>query len=383
MKYSRWFWLIGVFLCACGATAPPLPTPVTHATLPDTHMVVAVQGDVRIHRADWNKHDAFTTALVGMVVQHGDLLDFNGAGQVTIVCADLKLETIDKDGGIACAKPESALSSNGSRITPTRDPQNPPPLLLLAPRKTMLLDPRPTLRWQPADGVTTYQVAVTRGGETIWSSEVNGKTTITYPADAPPLEPGRFYEVVITAGELSSRAEGEEDLAFTLLAPEQAAAVREAEQRIRDLALDELATGLLIANLCARHSLYAEAIEQLEGLPEAVRTQSPVVARLLGDWYVATGLNALAVGSYQQALACSERLGDREGQALAHTALARIYAVPLQCTQQPDDQCKQEAAERRTEARQQFADARALYDELGSTIMIEQIKSEIESVESE
>jgi tetratricopeptide (TPR) repeat protein len=80
---------------------------------------------------------------------------------------------------------------------------------------------------------------------------------------------------------------------------------------------------LLIAHLYAAYDLNAEAIEQLEGIPETL--QEPAPARLLGALYMAIGLSRHAEKHYLRALEISKKVNDEEGQALAHKALGRIY----------------------------------------------------------
>ncbi len=151
---------------------------------------------------------------------------------------------------------------------------------------------------------------------------MDGATELTFPPGAPALEPGAAYRLTVEAGERSSAEEPGAGLGFTLLATDEAEAVRAAEAKIRALGLADTPTRLLVANLYANHSLYAEAIEllsPLEGSPQ------PAVARLRGDLYLGIGLNRQAEESYLKAQELSQQANDPEGQATAHTSLGRIY----------------------------------------------------------
>jgi hypothetical protein len=65
-------------------------------------------------------------------------------------------------------------------------------LVAYAPHKGRLFTLRPSFSWQGAPG-TNYKFHIQSvTGQFSWDREVNG-TSLDYPADAPPLEPGQTY----------------------------------------------------------------------------------------------------------------------------------------------------------------------------------------------
>jgi hypothetical protein len=307
-------------LLGCCSVPPATPTP----PLAGVHLVVAVQGPVSLKREGWS---AYAPVLFGTTLRYGDLLRLDASAQATVVCADLSLRRVPSGvGGVPCPVAQVELDYNGSRVNPTRSNPSGDFPLVVAPRKTKLLNPRPTLRWTPVAGTTRYTVSV-RGPKVTWSTEVNSGTEVVYPDTAPALLAGATYKVTVVAGNRSSDEEPLPGLGFTLLNTDEAREVRAAETKIRALGLADTPTRLLLANLYAsrERQLYAEAIAQLEGL--ATTAQEAAVPRTLGDLYLTLGLNRLAEERYLQAFARSESAGDMEGQALAQHALGRIDEV--------------------------------------------------------
>ena len=324
----------------------------------ESGLIVGVQGDAAVKRAGWRD---YAPALFGAPLRRGDLLRLGSAGSATVACADLKLATVE--GGVSgypCqTAPKTPLVYEGTLLNPTRgDGGSGDTPLVISPRKTKLLNPRPVLRWQPVPGAKTYKVSL-QGAN--WATEVSGASELPYPDSAPALQPGVTYRLVVMAGDRSSSEEPGAGLGFSVLGAEEAKAVKEAEAKIRALGLAETATALLIANVYATNGLYAEAIEGLERLRG---TQEPAVLRLLGDLYISTGLNRLAEERYAAALARSEALNDIEGQAQAQHALGRIY----------------EALGNPAEARRHLSDALALYDRLGEAKKAAEAKAQLDAL---
>ena len=343
-------------LLGCGAPQPTPARPAGGGT--ESGLIVGVQGDAALKRAGWRD---YAPALFGAPLRRGDLLRLGSAGSATVACADLKLATVE--GGVSgypCqTAPRTPLVYEGTLLNPTRgDNGSGDTPLVISPRKTKLLNPRPVLRWQPMPGAKSYKLSL-RG--TNWTAEMSGASELPYPDSAPALQPGVTYRLVVTAGDRSSREEPGAGLGFSVLGAAEAKAVKEAEAKIRALSLTETATALLIANVYATNGLYAEAVEGLERLPGP---QEPAVLRLLGDLYISTGLNRLAEERYTTALARSEALSDVEGMAQAQHALGRIY----------------EALGNPAEARRHLSDALALYDRLGDAKQAAEAKAHLDAL---
>ena len=343
-------------LLGCGAPQPTPARPAGGGT--ESGLIVGVQGDAAVKRAGWRD---YAPALFGAPLRRGDLLRLGSAGSATVACADLKLATVE--GGVSgypCqTAPRTPLVYEGTLLNPTRgDNGSGDTPLVISPRKTKLLNPRPVLRWQPMPGAKSYKLSL-RG--TNWTAEMSGASELPYPDSAPALQPGVTYRLVVTAGDRSSSEEPGAGLGFSVLGAAEAKAVKEAEAKIRALSLTETATALLIANVYATNGLYAEAVEGLERLPGP---QEPAVLRLLGDLYISTGLNRLAEERYTTALARSEALSDVEGQAQAHHALGRIY----------------DALGNPAEARRHLSGALALYDRLGDAKQAAEAKAHLDAL---
>ena len=338
-------WLLTLIALAAVSCASPQPTPARPANAggAESSLIIGVQGDAAVKRVGWRD---YAPVIFGAPLRRGDLLRLGAAGHATIACADLKLATIESGvSGYPCqTAPRAPLVYEGSLLTPTRgDSGSGDTPFVISPRKTKLLSPRPLLRWQSIPGANTYKIGL-QG--TNWATEVAGASEIAYPANAPALQPGVTYRLVVSAGDRSSNAEPGAGLGFTLLSADQTKTVEAGEAKIRAMGLAETPTALLIANLYATNGLLSEAIEMLETRRDS---QEPAVLRLLGDLYVGVGLNRLAEERYVAALSRSAALNDVEGQAQTHLVLGRIY----------------DAMGNAVEARRHLADALQLYEQLG------------------
>jgi tetratricopeptide (TPR) repeat protein len=314
-------------------------------------MIIALDGQAAVKRNGWRE---YTPALFGMLVKAGDLVRVTGSGRVTLACADLQVMTVEGGpNGLPCAPSAAPITFAYDQATVNITRGNTPALQVISPRKTHVLDPHPLLRWTAVPGAQSYHVTL-QGVD--WSVDVGGQTELAYPVDAPPLQAGKTYKLVVTAGSLTSEDEATPGLGFSLLPAAEAEPVRASEKKIAALQLADAPTRLLIANLYAGHGLYAEAIQQMEGLAGG---QEPAVGRMLADLYLQTGLVRLAEQQYLDALALSEQAGDLEGQALAQRALGDIYSQTLS---NPD------------EAAQRWQQSLDLYERLGDVKMVEQLK---------
>lgn len=352
--------LLGLLGCSPFApTTTPSPTisvlpPISVKSNGGLHLVIAVQGQLRVKRV---RRSEFAPALFGTPLRYGDLLRLGPQSQATVICADLTLVTVRSGfSGVPCRSvARSVLVYGGSLVSPTRGDMSGLIPIVLSPRRTKLLTTRPTLRWTPMAGVTTYTVSV-RGPNVNWSADVSSRTEVVYPDDAPVLAPGATYKLIVVGGGRSSDEEGEAGLGFTLLKPHEVQAVREQESRIRELGLAKAPTQFLIALLYGSIGLNAEAIEELRDLSEILK--QPAVVRLLADLYRDIGLNRQAEEAYLQALDLSQREDDVEGEALAQNALGLIY----------------EALGNKGEAVRRLKMAMELYQKLGDARMVLEIR---------
>jgi hypothetical protein len=293
------------------------------------NIIVALQGRLAMKRKGWS---AFASARIGTTLRRGDLLRLEGSSQAKVICAGLTVSDVPPElSGVPCAATKPILIYLGDKVTATRGYGEGAFPRVVAPRKTKLLNSRPTLRWTPVAGATQYKVIVRgqneRGQNPYWNTYVPSATKLDYPAGAPPLEADTDYKLIVSAGGRQSDEEAEPGLGFALLKSDKAKEARDAEKKIHALGLPDAPTRLLIAYLYAAYDLNAEAIEQLEGISESL--QEPAPARLLGALYLAIGLSRHAEKHYLRALELSRKVNDEEGQAIAHKELGRIYDEAL------------------------------------------------------
>jgi hypothetical protein len=176
--------------------------------------------------------------------------------------------------------------------------------LLLAPRKTELLEPRPAFWWRAVAGATRYRIGVSGDSGELWNREVQG-TTLEYPGDAAPLGEGADYLWEVRAYDDHGEARREGSF-FHVLGAGDAAAIRGSLGRIRDSAggADSPASHFLSGSYLFGRGLYRDAAFEFEALSKAApRSSAPHEA--LGNVYRAVGLMDLAAAEYQRALSLS------------------------------------------------------------------------------
>ena len=287
-------------------------------------LVISLEGHAKVLRAGWNRS---VPVRRFMRLWQGDKVRVERQSKLIVACVGGKHLLAPGSHGLPCkGGGPGALGAgpietqNGPIVARLRGGPSGVFPTLISPRATKLLGARPVFRWTPVAGESRYRVRV-RGVGVNWSVEAQeGRTQIAYPADAPPLQPGAPYLVTVdAAGEGASGPPAQPAPAFTLLAPEEALAVRAAEQKIKALGLGAASADFLIAELYASQELNAEAAERLEALAKTSR--EPLVFRSLGRIYVKIGVLENAQQAYLRALALSRAQNDLEGQALSHHAL--------------------------------------------------------------
>jgi hypothetical protein len=340
-------------LSACAGSSPAL-APAQRSGTPNpafAGLIVDVSGDAALKRQGWQD---YAPAAFGAVVRRGDLVRVAGSSRAIVACSDLNLAELT--GGVkgypCITEAQSPLVFEGALVSPTRgDPGTGQYPVVVAPRKTRVLSDRPLLQWTAVPGATSYLVKVEG---TPWQTEVSGVTELAYPVDAPALEPGKTYRLIVEAGGHSSREESVPGLGFSLLSAAEVQRVRADEARARSLGLGEEATRLLVANLYAGRQLYAEA---LQALASPGGSNQPALARLQGDLSLTVGLVRDAEAAYNDARQKSAASGDREGEALASRGLATVYGL----------------IGNTVEATRYYQQARSLYEQLGDRQAVAEI----------
>ncbi|MBW8847265.1 MAG: hypothetical protein JF607_20055 [Burkholderiales bacterium] len=326
--------LLAAMAAALTIATGPAPAQPPAPAAQDAHLLVATRGAVLLHRAGWTMN---APTGPGAALRRGDLVSVPVGGLATVACADLTLRELPpgRFSGLPCAVPDkTALLFEGSLIAATRGDDSDELPFVVAPRRTRLLSPRPVLRWSVPNGAGSVTVTV-KGPGVSWSANAPaGSTSLTYPADAPALQPGGSYRVSIAAAGRSSDEAADAGMGFTLLTELAAAEVRAGLDRINALKLAPDAARLLAAHFLATKGLAAEAIEQLAA---AALEQS-------------VGLPRLAEAQWLQAAKAAASANDIEVQAQAQAALGGLYLDVFGL---------------RSDAAKSFDEAAALYAKLG------------------
>lgn len=284
--------------------------------------IISVRGQVQLRRQDWS--DYHPTA-VGAELCLGDLLLPAKGAQIVVQCADpsQNLWTVPngQPSGAArgCRPPKEPIHTITKPIAPTREPLAHRIPYIISPKKTWLLNTKPTLRWIAVPGATSYVVRVSGPGVN-WNTEVK-TASVVYPGK-PPLKSGEGYLLTVSAdnGEAPARA------IFGLLDGNKAQRVRAAAERIAKQNLDKDAKTLALAELYIGQGLIAEVPELLEALV-AKRTKTAVVYYILGGLYAQVELFHQAQKSYLQAVDLATTAKDIEGQAAAAARLGEVEEI--------------------------------------------------------
>lgn len=190
----------------------------------------------------------------------------------------------------------------------------------LIPRHTRLATTTPTFAWQPWAGATRYCLTVRMPHGQGWQRET-ASTHLEYPADVPPLLPGTGNTVILEA---SGGAPQREETHLRILTEDELQRLQDAEQRIQESPLSDLARCYWRAQLYQQWQLWSAAAEQLTSLTQMASALYPALWLQLGTVYLHLAAYSLAAQSYQQVLDQAMIDSDTTLTALAHLGLAWI-----------------------------------------------------------
>ncbi len=290
--------------------------------------IVEASGEVLLKRERWS--DYHPTA-VGAELYTGDLLRPAPGAIVRIQCVNGKdivgLPEGEISSVVTYCPPQAVIVSRpqGKMISP-RGTINYRIPYIISPRRTSLLNDKPTLRWNAVPDATSYTACVRGPKKAIWQTEVSG-TEVVYTGD-PPLESGVDYLLIVNAdtGASSQEEELPGTRKFRLLDETDARQVRSDIEQLAQKELAGEARVLSLVYLYIGYDLRAEAIEKLE-LLVGDESQTAAVYRLLGDLYQQVELSFQAEERYLKAVELAKKAGDREGEAVAAAGLGTIYDV--------------------------------------------------------
>ena len=256
--------------------------------------IIQINGDVQLKRS----LGRIIRPTIGTQVYPGDeLLTARGA-QVLVQCADLKMWSVEAGENRlnSCLEAtEEAECTPGTYKCPHRGDDiawnNASIPYVISPRRTALLNDKPTLRWNPVAGETNYTVSI-EGEGVNWTTQVSSPQVI-YSGESP-LKPGSSYLLMVKANSTGVSSLDEPvrpgGLNFSLLGENQAQLVRAAKEQIEQQKWTDQAKALALAHLYTKNDLISEAITTLEELVQSGVQTAPIY-RTLGDLY----LNYLAL----------------------------------------------------------------------------------------
>lgn len=251
------------------------------------------------------------------------------------------------------------LARAGTRASPADVGQVP---LLAFPRNTLIAAPRPTFRWTTVEGTTAYHLEVVNAiSGTQWYTET-AATELTYPTDAPALEPDVTYLVQVSAE--PGAVQEKERAWFALLGDGARDELTTAVEAIRSGGVSSPTEHYLLGQLYSDYRLWGAAIDELEALTAGEPQAS--LYQQLGDLYFQTGLYPFAEDRYQAALDVATADGDRAGEATAHVGLGRVT----------------DAYGQYAEAIAHLEKAEALYRELGDMERVETVAAALAEVQA-
>jgi len=316
-----------VVMAALIGCSPPPPEPIAPRSTDGLNLLVAVEGEVRLKRDGWSE---YIPVGFGTLIQCDDLLQVDGTA--TVLCGDLTVQTVS--GWDSCPCPPSTRGRLEHEGAHYRGPSAGVPYIK-RPRNTLVLDEWPLLRWHNT-GASDYTVAVVQGGKAIWQQDDVVGSEMQYPEDAPPLQPGVDYLLVVRDNDtgVESGEDPARGIGFRVVAREDRAAIETRRNEILALSsLDKPSRGFVLATDYATwrtsegqdgRRLWGDAWLLLESVAQT--NDAPAVHLWMGDVLAAMKLPDEAVAAYQATVQRAETLGDLESQAAAHAGLWRVTA---------------------------------------------------------
>lgn len=317
---KRWtvFSIIWLILIGGGlGCRTDLPSPDVSDLGPN--LLIETRGAVSLKRDGWSDYVPVT---FGTEVRRGDLIRPDDGQTITILCADLTLQTVEREGPIPCKVKVPVLQYGESSLLAPRPENNALIPYILHPRNTKVLNANPLLKWYDT-GASSYMVTVFEDGKEHWKNEDVQATEMRYPNDALPLLPGKHYLLEVTdkdSGHNSSE-DSAQVLTFQVLNSKNPADIEAPRDQILALEMDESAEKLALAVYYEGLEVRGEALALLEEIDPSFQT--PAIQLRRGDLLMVIELLEDAAIAYKAALKSANNLGDKESQAAAKAGLWR------------------------------------------------------------
>lgn len=293
------------------AQSNPNPSPIGK--------IVEASGEVLLQRRGSSQ---FHPTSVGTNLYSGDLLKLNKGIRAIVFCYENRQSWRVPEGisgaGNGCPPTSQTIFTPSGPIGPTRSSNYPIPHII-SPRRTAILNDKPTLRWYPVAGATSYIVRVSGKGVN-WQQEVS-TTEIVYASDRP-LQPGEIYSLSVKANNSPVLAQE----VFNLINIEDAQRVLTEIEAVNRQDLPDEGKTLILVEIYLKNKLIAAATDKLEELVKR-ESKTAAVYYKLGELYGQIGLIDLAINRYLQAIELAKTANDIEAQAQAQTRLGAVYSV--------------------------------------------------------
>lgn len=262
----------------------------------------------------------------GSILCQGEKLNILPGREVQVFCVNLRRNI--KLSGIStnvCSEEQDDIDKrnyspgNLSNYPKTKGPGEANKPVLTNPYSRVLIDDRPTLKWNPVIDATSYTVYLS-GKNVDWAEKVES-TKLPYPINQPGLQYGNTYKIVVVANRGDSSI-NDSVAAVSLLSKDDIEQLQKTAKQIEDLNLPKNEEAFYLDSLYMSKSLIDKSIELLKA--QIAQSQDPRLHRILGDRYLEAGVPTLAQEEYQRAKNLAKKQEDRVELSKAEAGLSLI-----------------------------------------------------------
>lgn len=199
---------------------------------------------------------------------------------------------------------------------------------LIRPFGSLITDTNPRFSWSSVPDAKHYQVYVQDASkQVIWAKSTTG-TDLTYPSDAPNLEAGATYKVIVKAVTPNPSDIIIDSRAIYILHEEQNQKLNTGIALLDQLTISDDEKALDKAVVFREYGLLDRAYEVIAKRIEA-GSQNPAIYISLGDQYFAEGLLDEAKSQFTQAQEFAKSQGNQESLLLADKRLKQIDSTAM------------------------------------------------------
>ena len=288
-----------------------------------------LEGEVALKRVGWT---SFQPAFPGTALYGDDLLRVTPGTVVILVCPNLSVtdnvQAGDSSVGAACPDtPRRVRPVFGVSDTWTAGAANIP--YVITPWSGQVLTPTPSFRWNAVAGAQQYTVTLQKREGSTWSEVwtiISDQTVLCYPENRPALERGEEYALRVTTGAgTTSSQEWVPTEVFSVVGGEEGEAAKAEIAAVNEMEASEtLRTLILVEEVYPKFKLFAQGIDDLLSLIES-GVETAQIYRLLGDYFIRSGLELPTESSYFKALALATAAENLEEQVKARWGLGTLY----------------------------------------------------------